>query len=98
MVYKESDSIDIVREVNEEWKLRQKNNVIDPLVIDKGAEQYVPLPLHAKDTLVGFPKDFKISILDRNWKPLKSYDKKAFFSKKENKGLNEFSQKRICLI
>lgn len=93
LVYKESDSIDIVREVNEEWKLRQKNNVIDPLVIDKGAEQYVPLPLHAKDTLVGFPKDFKISILDLNWKPLKSYDKKAFFSKKENKGLDEFSRR-----
>ncbi|MCC9062041.1 hypothetical protein [Flavobacterium piscisymbiosum] len=92
LVYKESDSIDIVKEVNDEWLLRQNNNVTDPLVLDKGAEQYIVLPLHNKDTLVGFPKDFKISILDSNWKPLKIYDKKAFFSKIENKGLNEFSR------
>jgi hypothetical protein len=92
LVYKESDSIDIVKEVNDEWLLRQNNNVTDPLVLGKGAEQYIVLPLHNKDTLVGFPKDFKISILDSNWKPLKIYDKKAFFSKIENKGLNEFSR------
>jgi len=92
LVYKESDSIDIVKEVNDEWLLRQNNNVTDPLVLDKGAEQYIVLPLHNKDTLVGFPKDFKISILDSSWKQLKIYDKKAFFSKIENKGLNEFSR------
>lgn len=93
LVYDPSDSIRIVKEISDEWQLRQKNNIAEPFVLDKGTEQSIVLPLHAKDTLVGFPKDFKISILDRNWKPLKSYNKKDFFSKIENKGLNEFSRR-----
>lgn len=93
LVDKPSDSVQIVKEINDEWLLRQKNNVADSLVLDKGTEQYLVLPLHNKDTLVSFPKDFKISILDSNWKPLKSYNKKTFFDKIENKGLNEFSRR-----
>lgn len=93
LVYKSSDSLRIVNEVNEEWLLRQKTHVIDSIVLDKGAEEYVVLPLHGNDTLIGFPKDFKISILDSNWKELKSYDKKAFFNTIGNKGLNEFSRR-----
>lgn len=88
-----SDSVRIVKEINDEWLLRQKNNVVDPIVLDKGADQYLVLPLHNKDTLVGFPKDFKISVLDSNWKFLKSYNKKTFFDKTENKKLNEFSRR-----
>lgn len=88
-----SDSVRIVKEINDEWLLRQKNNIVDPIVLDKGAEQYLVLPLHNEDTLVGFPKDFKISVLDSNWKLLKSYNKKTFFDKTENKKLNEFSRR-----
>lgn len=88
-----SDSVRIVKEINDEWLLRKKNNVVDPIVLDKGADQYLVLPLHNEDTLVGFPKDFKISVLDSNWKLLKSYNKKTFFDKTENKGLNEFSRR-----
>lgn len=88
-----SDSIRIVKQINDEWLLRQKNNVVDPIVLDKGADQYLVLPLHNKDTLIGFPKDFKISVLDSNWKLLKSYNKKTFFDKTENKELNEFSRR-----
>ena len=88
-----SDSVRIVKEINDEWLLRQKNNVVDPIVLDKGTEQYLVLPLHNEDTFIGFPKDFKISVLDSNWKLLKSYNKKTFFDKTENKELNEFSRR-----
>jgi hypothetical protein len=93
LVYKPSDSLRIVTEVNEEWLLRQKIYIKDSIVLDKGAEKYLVLPLHGNDTLIGFPRDFKISILDGNRKELKSYDKKAFFSTIGNKGLNEFSRR-----
>ncbi|MFQ6601265.1 hypothetical protein [Flavobacterium sp. C3NV] len=92
LVFKPSDSISIVKEVNDEWLLRQKHSVIRSIVLNTGAERYLALPLHIADTLIGFPKDFKISILDSNSKALKIYDKKAFFSKIENKKLNEFSR------
>jgi hypothetical protein len=95
LVFKPADSISIVKEVNDEWLLRQKHNVIRSIVLNKGAEQYVVLPLHFNDTSIGFPRDFKISILDSNLKALKIYDKKVFFSKKENKELNEFSRREM---
>lgn len=94
LVYDPSDSIRIVAEINDEWQLRQKNNIAEPLVLDKSTEQSIVLPLHAKDTLIQFPKDFKISILDSNWKLIKSYNKKAFLDKTENQGLTEFSRSK----
>jgi hypothetical protein len=95
LVFKPSDSLQIVKEVNDEWLLREKYNMIRSIVLDKGAKQYVVLPLHSNDISIGFPKDFKISILDGNNKLLKSYDKKAFFNKTENQGLNEFSRREM---
>ncbi|KQB40914.1 hypothetical protein [Flavobacterium aquidurense] len=94
-VFKPSDSLQIVKEVNDEWLLRQKYSIIRSIILDKGDEQYVVLPLHGNDISIGFPKDFKISILVDNNKLLKSYDKKAFFSKTENKKLNEFSRREM---
>ncbi|MFH6949540.1 hypothetical protein ACHRV6_13680 [Flavobacterium sp. FlaQc-51] len=95
LLFKPSDSLQIVKEVNDEWLLRQKYNMIRSIILDKGAKQYVVLPLHSNDISIGFPKDFKISILDGNNKLLKSYDKKAFFNKIENQGLNEFSRREM---
>ncbi|WP_123773975.1 hypothetical protein [[Flexibacter] sp. ATCC 35103] len=92
LVFKPSDSLQIIKEVNDEWLLRKKYSMIRSIILDKGEEQYVVLPLHGNDISIGFPKDFKISILDGNNKLLKSYDKKAFFNKTENKGLNELSR------
>ncbi|MDN3672121.1 hypothetical protein QWY99_03435 [Flavobacterium branchiarum] len=93
--FEASDSLRVVEGVNENWVFRLKTSDFLPLVLDVDAIQFVKLPLDYKDTLIGFPSNFKISILDSNWKVLKTYDKKAFFEKINNdfeKPYNEYSR------
>ncbi|GAA3758946.1 hypothetical protein [Flavobacterium ginsengiterrae] len=95
LVYKPSDSLRIVQEVNDEWFIRQKYNSVHSILLDKEEEKYIALPLHLSDTLIGFPKSFKILFLDVNGNVLKSYNKKEFFKRRKSKNLNEFSRGQI---
>lgn len=94
-VFKPSDSIQIVKEINEKWAFNRKAGNIDPMVLGVDSTTVVKLPVHNRDSLVGFPKNFKISILDSNWKTIKVYTKKIFFdqiNKDQEAKLNEFSR------
>lgn len=79
--FKPSDSIEIIRSINDNWAARQKASIIAPLNLDIHSSTTILLPLSFYDTLIGFPKNFKMTILDSNLKPIKIYDKKAFFDK-----------------
>jgi hypothetical protein len=93
-IFSPSDSIWLANDINENWMFRKKIS-IDPLVLDVKGTQSVKLPLYYKDSLIGFPENFKISVLDSNWKTIKIYDKKMFFDKinrDEDQKNNEFSR------
>lgn len=79
--FKPSDSIRIIKAINDNWTARQKASTIAPLILDIHASANVLLPLSFYDSLIGFPESFKISIFDSDLKPIKVYDKKAFFVK-----------------
>lgn len=93
--FETSDSLRVVDDVNENWAFRVKTSDLLPLVLDVDAIQSVKLPLDYRDTLIGFPSNFKISILDSNWKVLKIYNKEAFFERINNdleEPYNEYSR------
>ncbi|MET3018676.1 hypothetical protein [Flavobacterium hydatis] len=94
-VFTSSDSIWLAKGISENWAFREKTSNIDPLVLDVKATQSIKLPLYYKDSLIGFPESFKISVLDSNWKTIKIYTKKIFFDKiniDQDRKINEFSR------
>ncbi|MFB9077989.1 hypothetical protein ACFFLS_04885 [Flavobacterium procerum] len=93
--FQPSDSIEIVKMINENWSNRKKISLINPLVLNVHESKSVAIPLWQFDSLVGFPENFKISVLDTTKKIIKTYNKKAFFEKiNQNSSvkLNEFSR------
>lgn len=93
--FQPSDSIEIVKNTNENWSNRKKISLIDPLVLNVHESKWVAIPLWQFDRLVGFPENFKISVLDTNHKIIKTYNKKTFFEKVNQNSavkLDEFSR------
>ncbi|MCR4033084.1 MULTISPECIES: hypothetical protein [Flavobacterium] len=80
-VFKKSDSIDIAKAVNEQWNIMNTNTISEPVVLDIQKSATVQLPKSYHENLVGFPENFKISVLDSKQKIIKTYNKKTFFEK-----------------
>ncbi|MBS7255309.1 hypothetical protein [Flavobacterium branchiicola] len=92
-VFNKTDSISIINSINEQWNTIKKKSVIEPLVLDIHQSATVELPLTYYDKQIGFPENFKISVLDTTRKTIKTYNKKTFFEKiNQNSSvkLNEF--------